>query len=227
MDIRRKISSTVPFFLLYVIAYGVVLTIFPPTPGQMNVADPLVQWLFPLGGVWFVPALSIALALPWLVMSHPSRSDLRTALFYSLAGLSVASVATGAIRLVGGPSLPSFVPPEESAAPGLALGLGAGIIEEALFRFAILPLTYLLVQRKTGRAAATMTAIFVTGLLFAVSHEFGPGAVEFNRVYFATRVLIPGMAMSMVYLLVHPAFMVSAHCAAHIAIYWLFVGAAP
>lgn len=224
MDFRRKVSSTVPFFLLFVLAYGAIAALFPPSDEQLQLADPLVLWLFPLGGVWFVPVISILTTVPWLIIANPDRNDLRSALLYALAGVLIALGVAAAIRVVGGPSLPSFVPPEESAAPGLALGLGAGIIEEALFRFAVLPLTYLFLQRKAGRLMATITAIFVTGVLFAVSHEFGPGAGEFNRVYFATRVLIPGMAMSLMFLLVHPAFMVSAHCAAHIAIYWLFVG---
>ena len=175
----------------------------------------------PLGGVWVVPFAAV-IALPWL-LAFPSRQELRRGLLFALAGVSAAAIVILGLRIFHGPKLPAFIPPEESAAPGLALGVGAGILEEALFRFGALPALFFLLRLKWGKAGAASGAVLVTGLLFAISHEMGPGASPaFHAAYFVTRAVFPGVVMSAVFFAVDPAFIIAAHCAAHFGINLLF-----
>lgn len=125
------------------------------------------------------------------------------------------------LRLLVGPALPDFVPPEESARAGMALGVAAGVLEEAVFRIALLaPLVLWLRRRATPRAAAAI-AVGVSALAFALSHELGPGAGPFDPRFFAVRFLLPGCAMGALFLF-RPAFLVSLHASAHVAIALLF-----
>jgi hypothetical protein len=132
----------------------------------------------------------------------------------------VAVAGALAIRAIGGPHLPPFVPSEESAAPGLGLGLSAGLLEEAAFRFALVPLIYFAARRVMPSLAAAILAIVLTGFAFALSHELG--AEPFDPAHFATRVVFPGCVMSALFFRPGPALILGAHWTAHIAIYLLF-----
>jgi len=91
-----------------------------------------------------------------------------------------------------------------------------------VFRFGALPLAYGLARRWLPERWAIAVAAVVTGILFALSHELGPAAGAFEPRYFLTRALFPGIVMSVVFLRLHPSFIVSAHCAAHLFIPALF-----
>jgi len=126
------------------------------------------------------------------------------------------------MRLAFGPTLPSFVPPEESARPGFTQGLAAGLFEEVLFRLMILPLSYRALLRRLSPRHAAPIAILVTSLAFAISHELGPGAAQFRVDHFITRFAFPGALMSAAYFVPGPAFIIAAHSTAHLLIPILF-----
>ena len=182
-----EIGASVPIFLAFVVIYVVLVTIVPPTPGQFAHSDPLVQLMYPLGGVWSLSVLSIVIILPWGVVSRPQIADLRSALAYALFGAAVASTAVAVLRLGFGPILPSFIPPEESAAPGLVLGLGAGMVEEAIFRYAVLPIVFLALAGRVRTGVATGIAIMVTGLAFAALHDANDDAGRIDELAVSCR----------------------------------------
>lgn len=123
----------------------------------------------------------------------------------------LACVGLPLLLVVAGPALPSFVPPEESALPGSALGLGAGVLEEAVFRLGVLAAVLLVLRRAMAARAAATVAVVLTALAFAASHELGPGAGAFDPYFFATRFIIPGCVMSTLFLKPGPAFLVTLH----------------
>jgi hypothetical protein len=122
--------------------------------------------------------------------------------------------------------LPAFIPPEESALPGMAMGLCAALLEESVFRLGLLaPIYVVLVGRGRRRVPAAATAVLVTALVLALLHEVGPGATEIPGQYLASRFLILGCLMGALFLSPGPVFLVAGHCAAHLAIPLLFSGA--
>ena len=209
------------FVLLPFLAYLVALAaLAPPTALEWSRADPILLYLpRPL----VVPAVSLAgaiVAVGWARSARLSPTDLSRALRQAVVGFAVALLVCGALRLVFGPSLPSFIPAEESAGPGRVLNMTAGTAEEILFRLALLSLSFLALQRWASRTVALALACVVTGLAFALFHELAPAPS--TVAWFVTRALVPGVAMSLVYLLVGPSFLVAAHCAAHVLIPILF-----
>jgi membrane protease YdiL (CAAX protease family) len=157
---------------------------------------------------------AVLAAIGWMRTAHIERADV----LWAIAGAAAAIAVTLAVRGLVGPRLPAFIPPEESSAPGMALGLSAGLVEEIVFRLLILPAVYLLGRRKL---LAAILAVVVSGALFSLSHELGPAGGVFDRRFMITRFVIPGAGMSLV-ALVRPSFMVTAHCTAHLTIPLLF-----
>lgn len=204
-----------------VIVFSVVAAVLAATVGYSGVqlarADPLVQVVH---GPWPDIALAFVIGLVALRAARPGRAALVRGLKYALAGATAAAVVIIALRASAGPVLPSFIPAEESARPGIALGVAAGLVEEAVFRLVVLVGAYALLSRRAGPVPATIGAALVTGFLFALSHEVTPAA--FDASHFATRMLIPGFVMSVLFLRVGPAFIVTAHCAAHLMIPFAF-----
>lgn len=225
-----RFAAAAVVLLACALASMALLASLPPTETQFSAADPLLHVLQPFAGYWSAALVAAVVAATWLLVGGTSGSALREATIFGLAGAIAGLAATLLVRAVQGDTLPAFIPGEESSTPGMALGFSAGLVEEALFRLGTLPLVYFALHRRTGARAAAIIACVATGLVFAASHEFGPAATTFDAVHFLVRAVIPGAAMSAVAIIVHPAFMVAAHCTAHIGIALLFqapVAAAP
>lgn len=184
---------------------------------QLARADPLVQVV---GGPWPDIALALVIGVVALRVARPGRAALARGLRFALAGAAAAALVVIALRVSVGPVLPSFIPAEESARPGIALGVTAGLVEEAVFRLLVLAGAYAILSRRIGPIPAALAAALITGLLFALSHEVTPAA--FDATHFTTRMLFPGLVMSVIYLRLSPAFIVTAHCAAHLMIPFAF-----
>ena len=86
----------------------------------------------------------------------------------------------------------------------------------------MLPALLVVCRRFLPELPSRLLSMLVVGLAFAASHMFGPTAGPFRGDYFATRVAVPGAAMSAAYLWISPAFIVAAHCTAHVVMPFLF-----
>jgi CAAX prenyl protease-like protein len=196
----------------FVATLVVLRLVSPATAAQWAAADPLLHAL-PFGrGTWAIAASMLACGLQ-LRRRWPGRSARREAVRQALAGALAAALVIGVLRELFGAHLPSLIPPEESARPGLLLGLSAGVVEEAIFRLLVLPALLALATPRLGRAAAAV-ACLGTGLSFALSHQIAPG--PWVARHFATRLLLPGAGMSALALWPGPAFLIAAHCTAHV-----------
>lgn len=205
----------------------VLLLAAPASPAQRAAGDPLVL----LVAVGNSPVICGLATLFFMVFwtrqvarldgessSAPPHSR-AVPWLWAGAGVLVACAVAGALRLVVGSELPTFIPPEESSRPGLLLGMSAALIEETLFRMAIVPLVLALLGPR--RIAGPVVAIAASALLFPLSHELPPdGVVHWGQV--ATRALFPGVVMTAAAIFIRPAFVLSAHCTAHLAIPFLF-----
>jgi len=217
-----RITGAALVLLGYVAVLLAVWQIVPPTAGNLAVSDPLVRLIDARAGLWFLPVLCVLPAIGWLAAFGANGEERGRAVRAAALGALVAIVGLTLLRAAAGPVIPSFIPPEESAGPGLVLGLGAGLVEEAVFRLGILAPSYLIAGRSMSERSATTFAVVLTALLFALSHEVGPGATTFEPRFFITRFLVPGVGMSLLFLWLGPAFLVSLHAAAHVAIAMLF-----
>ena len=217
---KRVASATIPF-LLFIASYVLIEVRFPPTQDAIAAADPLVKLFLPWSELFGIAIISTIISLAWLVNVRPDRSFILPALKQALGAAMVAGIGLLALRFVSGDHLPAFIPPEESAEPGLALGLGAAVLEESLFRFVVLPALFIVLARRLGKPKAFLVSSLATGLLFAVSHEFT--AAPFVLSHFVVRVMIPGFGMSMLFFALGPAFLVALHCFAHFGIAYLFI----
>jgi hypothetical protein len=117
-----------------------------------------------------------------------------------------------------GAAMPSFIPPEESAAPGFLASMSAGYWEEVVCRLGVLPLAYFFLRGRAPPWAAAALSVVVTGLVFAGWHALGE---PFSATFFVTRLVIPGAAMSLVWLW-SPSAITVGHCTAHLLIPALF-----
>jgi hypothetical protein len=196
-------------FALYLI---VLRWLAPPTAANWAHADPFLRLL----PARIAPALGIAVAAAWLWRAPPERALLGRAAGRALLGAALALLAVGGLRLFAGAHLPSFVPAEESAGPGLLLSMSAGFNEEQAFRLLLLPALLALLSRGMSRRAATVLAVVATGAAFALAHGPAPAT------WMATRFLIPGCLFSAVCLWLGPGFAVSAHLSAHLLLPLLF-----
>ena len=216
-----EIGAAATVLAPFVALAAALLATAPPTAEQRLAADPVIRWIDAWGGTWLPVAIAGTICLAWRLAASPSGDELAQALRLALAGALAATLVALALRVVFGSHLPAAIPPEESAAPGLALGLAAGTLEEAVFRLVALPLLLGIGLRVFDERAAPLLAIAATGLLFALAHQLSPDADAVTR-HFVVRMLIPGAAMSALFLRPGPAFVVSAHATAHLWIPALF-----
>ncbi len=226
-EFKADVSAAALLFLPFVGLFLVLWAVAPPTSAHLLASDPLVQLVDACAGLWAIPVLSALPALAWVALSPPSRLALSRAVRGALGGLAVAAVGLPLLRLLVGPALPAFVPPEESAVAGIALGVGAGITEEAVFRLGILAAVFLVARRAWSPRWAGAFAVVVTALAFALSHELGPGSGAFDAWFFATRFVVPGGLMSLLFFQPGPSFLVTLHSASHVGIALLFSGVPP
>lgn len=196
-----------------------LMIVLPPTAAQRQAADPLIRSLEAWNAMWLLPTLCILLPLA-LVFIFPQRPNVRR-LFFGGAAAAAATVLT--LRLFVGPTLPPFIPPEESARAGLTLGLAAGVLEETVFRLLVLPLAWCIAARCLSAERAALPAILVTGLLFSTSHILGPGGDPFELGHFLTRSIVPGLFMSALFFRPGPAFVVTMHSTTHVLLPFCFV----
>jgi hypothetical protein len=221
---EAEVGAAALFFLPFVALFGILCAASPPTPSQLLAADPLIRLVTAHAGLWAVAALSAVPAIAWLLFAAPSRASLRAGSRGCAAAIVAAAVGLPLLRWVVGPALPSFVPPEESSAPGMALGVGAGMLEEAVFRLGLLAVGFLFARRHCSPVRAEALAVLVTSLAFALSHELGPGSPGFDPRIFATRFIVPGCLMSSLFFRPGPSFLVTLHCSLHVGIALLFPG---
>lgn len=217
---RRDLAAAACVLGGFVVLAGVLLEVAPPGIAQRHAADPLVRAFAAWGSRWLAVGVAAAVCATWIASEPPSRADLARALRLALFGALAALLAAGALRLLAGTSLPAAIPPEESARPGVALGLVAGTLEEALFRLLAMPLALALFARRFGARGTVIAFVAATGLLFALSHQLAGDAWVWR--HFATRALLPGALFSLLFLRPGPAFIVSAHATAHLLIPALF-----
>lgn len=187
-----------------------------PTLAQVRCSDPLVQVMTSLTGLWIVPVLATAMVLAHLTGHSLRRSDVEAAAFAVVMGAGIVAGGLLLANAVGPRPVPWFVPPEESACPGLFLGYTAALLEEAIFRMGVLPVVFALLGTRLARGRAAAIAVVVTGFAFALSHE--TGAAGFNAAHAATRFLFPGCFMSALWLRPGPPYPVALHCALHVVI---------
>lgn len=219
---REQVAAAAILVQPFAALCALLLWIAPPGPAAFAAADPIVRSIGLTLGLFAIPAAAL-LALPvWLALAWPRPAVLARSLRLVGFGLGFAVLAPLALRLFVGPQLPSFIPPEEGAAPGLSAGLAAGLIEEVLIRLAVLPAALAVCVRLLPRVAAAVVAVLLSGLVFALLHQIGPGAAPFVPAYFAARFLFPGVLMSAAALWPGPALVVVAHCAAHLILPALF-----
>lgn len=215
---REQVAAAAILIQPFAALTALLLFIAPPDPAAFAVADPIVRSIGVTVGLFAIPVAAF-LTLPiWLWLAWPSAAAVRRSLQLAVAGIGIAVVASVTIRLVVGPHLPSFVPPEESAASGLPAGLAAGLIEEVLIRLAVLPVALVLARRVLSPHLASAVAVLIAAAAFTLLHEVGPGAAPFVPAYALTRFLFPGVLMSVAALWPGPALVCVAHCAAHLLI---------
>lgn len=215
----ETIAAAAAVLLPYVLAVGALGVLSAPDATQLEHADPFLR---SIGGAAVVAPAGVLVIGVWLGGARPSGQALHRALRWGMLGAAVAVAVAVSLRLGFGPTLPGFIPPEESAKPGLTQGLAAGVGEELLFRLVVLPGLYFGLRRRMGRAAAAGLAAVLTGLAFALAHELPPLGGSFEARFLATRILFPGVVMSLAFLVLPPAFIVAAHATAHLAIPALF-----
>lgn len=156
-------------------------------------------------GLVMLPFLAIFVVLSFIVPFQYDQMEAADPIVQAVH----AWTGIGAIPIL------SIIPPEESAEPGILLGLGAGISEEVIFRLMIVPVAYTLALQVTKPQMAMVVAILVTGVLFALGDEIGPGAGQFQWEHFVTRFVSAGSLMSVLFFWPGPAFVISMHSRAH------------
>jgi hypothetical protein len=203
-------------FTLYLL---VMRFIAPPSELNWARADPILT----LGGrglmLWLAPALGLMATIAWWRLAKPRRAAVRTGMRDALIGAAVALVVWGIMRAAAGSTLPAFIPPEESSGPGFLLSMTAGYEEEIVCRLGVLPLVYFGLRERIPRLGAALLGLIGSGLVFAVWHAIGEPA--FSTAFFMTRMLLPGVVMSLIFL-VSPSAIVAGHCTAHLLIPALF-----
>jgi hypothetical protein len=199
-----------PFALLLV----VLAFVAPPGGAQRIAADPVV-WLPPgWMGALGAPLVAAAVGVGWWIVAGQPRLTRRDR--RRVAGaLAIVVVGLPLARLLLGPTLPGFIPPEEGARPGMFLGLSAGVLEEALVRLLALPMLL-----RTFRTQAA--AVVASGIAFAMLHELGPGARAVDATHFFVRAVVPGAGMSALAVTAGYPFVVALHCGAHVLLPLLF-----
>jgi hypothetical protein len=201
---------------LLVQPFAIYLTILrlvaPPTDANWSLADPFLRVL----PASILPALGALVAAAWLRLARPSRAELRAGATRAAAGAAIGACLVLALRALAGPTLPPFIPPEESAGPGRFLSLAAGYGEELEFRLLLLPILYQLLAWRMRPRVAIALGVVVCAAAFTLAHAAAPTS------WMLTRFLVPGGLFAAACFLVGPSFVVSAHCAAHVLLPILF-----
>jgi hypothetical protein len=130
-------------------------------------------------GLFAIPLAAVVALAIWGVVARPSPPALMRSIRLAAAGVGIAVGVALLLRAIVGSDLPSFIPPEESAAPGLSAGLAAGLIEEVLIRLAVLPVALALARQVAAPLAARVIAVVVAATAFTALHHVGPGAAPF------------------------------------------------
>jgi hypothetical protein len=195
--------------------------IAPPSAAQQAAADPVLA-LF-ANPIATTVGCALLVAALWWWREPPDSAALGQAWRRAALGATLAMATLSVVRVLGDGSLPSFLPDEESARPGLALGLAAGILEESTFRFALLAPAIAALRRREASGRAVAGAVAATALAFAAAHEIGPGAGPFDAGHFLARLLIAGGAMSWVFVAIGPGFLLGLHVGAHVVLALAFV----
>lgn len=205
-------------FTVYLVAVALVA---PPSLENWAEADPILRLLPGHSAPVVVPLVgAIPGAFLWL-RGRPGPDVLRRASGVAVAGAAFAALAVCGLRLAVGPVLPAFIPADESAGPGLCLSMCAGYGEELVCRLGVLWGAWHVLSPRLPRVPAVALSALACALAFAVLHALGEP--EPSTTYFITRLVIPGTLFSLAALVVHPSFVVVAHCTAHLFIPVLFV----
>jgi hypothetical protein len=189
---------------------------YPPGPAQWGHADPILGVLPAESMQWLVPLCGAGLGIAWLVLAWPTGKLFLKGLAAGVVGALLVAGGLVLLARLRGPHLPPLLALEETPAPGPALSVMAAYLEETLCRLVVLPAVYFFMTERSSKLVSVIVASLVTGLVFAVAHESGEQAV--NRVAFAVRALVPGVALSVFALVTKPSLAVVGHCAAHVAI---------
>jgi len=218
---NQSLASASVTFLFFLVVLAALFLVETASDKEFLNSDPLVRFFGNPATTILTLALGFVSALYWIRKFEVNQQTMKVALLWAFAGIAFSASALVAIYLVNGPVIPAFIPPEESAQSGMLLGLSAGMFEEVVLRMMVLPfLLAFLCTKFSFNIAALLSALFI-GVLFTLSHELAGD--PFNMRYFITRFLIPGFVMTLVFIRVHPAAMLSGHSASHILIALLFV----
>lgn len=220
-SVLREASAAVVALLPFVALALGLSVIQPETRQQILVSDPIVQAFDAWIGRLAIPALCAAIGAAWWTFFPPDRASLRHAAKQALAGISLVATFAPLLRVLVGPHLPPFIPPEESSRPGMLLGINAGTIEEALFRLGTLPVLLALLSDRSARHATIVTSVLLTGLAFTLAHEVGPGAAHFQAGFFVVRLGFAAVT-SLLAIRFGFALVIAGHCTMHVAIPLLF-----
>lgn len=219
---REQVAAATILIQPFAALTALLLFIAPPDPAAFAAADPLVRSIGLTVGLFAIPAAAVLALPPWLLLARPGAAALERSLRLAVAGVGVAIVVPLLLRAVNGPQLPSVIPPEEGAAPGLSAGLAAGLIEEVVIRLAVLPAALALARRALPRRAAAAVAVLVAAATFALLHQVGPGAAPFVPAHAIARFVFPGIIMSAAAVWPGPALVCVGHCATHLLLPLLF-----
>ncbi len=211
-----KLSASTYFLIPILLLIGFLILLQPASEIQYQNADPLIR-LLPYPWISLITILLGAISIVfWIKIFPPDKSEIILAGKWSLLGALMTTSAVALIYFINGPEIPSFIPPEESSASGLLLGLSAGVLEEIVFRMMILPLLIYIFARKLEFRVAIVLSVLITGLLFSLSHELAGD--PFQLRFFITRFIVPGLVMSVIFIKFHPSVIIIGHSVSHIAI---------
>ena len=219
----EDLSGAVVFVQIYTVYLSVLMFFVGASDTHWAHADPIPKILPKQATLWFIPILSFVLLLAWCSIQSPTKEIISKSLKHSAYGLATAIVLTLTVRLIVGPHLPTFIPPEESVKPGYLLGMSAGLSEELIFRLSLTPVIFVPLLKWIKVHYAGICSILVVALLFALLHEIGSVGEPFSVHYFMTRVIVPGCIMGLAFFYISPAFIVMMHCTVHIMIPLLFI----
>ena len=153
------------------------------------------------GQYFLLPILTVGILLAW---HHTTGQPWRVAPGISsgmlVESLLLALCLRGLLQIQGAfcevqPGIATEIPAGTGLASSLFSGvrtgvgyLGAGIYEELMFRLLLLPVVVWILQRgHVSRAAALLSAIVLTSLLFSGAHYIGPGGEQLRWFSFVFR----------------------------------------
>jgi CAAX prenyl protease-like protein len=202
---------------------AVLRALAPPSDANWLAADPILL-LLPRGAtIALAPALGVVVALVWTRLAKPGAEAMRAGVRDGIIGAGLVVSIALAVRVAAGPHLPAFVPPEESDAPGFLLSMTAGLEEEIVCRLVVLPALFFFLRARVNAPTTIALSLAATALFFAIWHALGEDA--WSATFFATRFVVPGLAMSAVWL-GSPSMIVTGHATAHLLIPALFAAPA-